>query len=54
MFFTSDSGQIGGDAGSTGSSGSGTRLVSVAISSSKPWAEDEPPTSIYVDETICV
>ena len=54
MFFTSDSGQIGGDAGSTGSSGSGTRLVSVDISSSKPWDGDEPPTSMCDDETTVV
>ena len=54
MFFTSDSGKIGGDAGSTGSSGSGARLVSVDISSSKPWDGDEPPTSIYADKTIFV
>ena len=54
MFFTSDSGKIGGDAGSTGSSGSGARLVSVDISASKPWDGDEPPTSIYADKTIFV
>ena len=54
MFSNSDYGKIGGDARSSGSSGSGTRPVSVDISSSKPWDGDEPLTSMYVDETTFV
>ena len=53
MFFTSDSGKIGG-AGFSGLSSSGPRPVNIDIFSSKPWDGDEPPTSIYADDTALV
>ena len=54
IFFTSDSGMIGCDDGSTGSSSSGTRPVDVDFSSSKPCDGEEPPLSIYADDATFV
>ena len=46
--------KIGGDVGSSGSSGSGVRPADIEISSSKPWYGEEPPLSMYAEDTVFV
>ena len=51
IFFTTNSEKIGGDVGSSGSSGRGILLADIDISSLKPWGGEEPPLPMYAEDT---